>query len=163
MKLDRRLCAIDGVVRDVASLVEHKAKDQGITVDIEIAPRLPEVMADPELLKTCLLNLAINALDAMPSGGRLSLALGAEPGALVVRVQDTGGGMTSEQVGTAFEPYVSSKETGFGLGLALTRQIVDDHGGTISLDSVPARGTTVVLRLPLPSPADERRPAALAS
>ena len=83
--------------------------------------------ADPELLKTCFLNLMINAADAMPAGGTLtvSLAKGAQGAhdALVVTVQDTGHGMTPEEIATAFEPYFSTKETGLGIGLALTQGV----------------------------------------
>ena len=76
---------------------------------------------------------------------------------LLVEVADTGRGMAEEEVRGAFEPYFSTKETGLGLGLALTRKIVDDHGGSVELDSAPGRGTRARLRFPL------GRAAALAS
>jgi signal transduction histidine kinase len=110
-------------------------------------------VADPELLKTCFLNLMINAVDAMPDGGRLTVAArqrggGADP-TLEVTVTDTGRGMTAEEIRGAFEPYFSTKDAGLGLGLALTRKIVADHGGTIDLESAPGRGTTARIVLPL--------------
>jgi signal transduction histidine kinase len=111
------------------------------------------VVADAELLKTCFLNLMINAVDAMPGGGLLSVAVrrrdGGEPAGLVVEVSDTGHGMAPDAVRSAFEPYFSTKDTGLGLGLALTRKIVEDHGGGIELDSEPGRGTRVRITLPL--------------
>ena len=153
MRLDPRPCAIEEVVRGVAALVDHKARDQGIALAIESEEGLPSIVADAELLKTCFLNLMINALDAMPEGGLLSISVrrteedGA--GALLVSVTDTGHGMSPEEIRTAFEPYFSSKEAGVGLGLALTRKIVEDHGGSIALESSPGQGTTVRISLPL--------------
>jgi signal transduction histidine kinase len=153
MRLHPRTCALDQVITDVAALVDHKAKDQAIALAFAAEPGLPEIVADPELLKTCLLNLMINAVDAMPQGGelRITLARNAETSEMVITVSDTGQGMTPEAVRTAFEPYFSTKETGLGLGLALTHKIVSDHGGTISLESTPGEGTTATIRLPLVS------------
>jgi signal transduction histidine kinase len=161
MRLHPRVCAVDDVLREVASLVDHKARDQRIALAVEIEPGLPRTMADPELLKTCFLNLMINAVDAMPDGGRLVVTArtrGEAAGTLEVTVEDSGRGMTAEEVRGAFEPYFSTKDAGLGLGLALTRKIVADHGGAIELDSAPGRGTTARLRLPVtaePSPAAE--------
>jgi signal transduction histidine kinase len=168
MRLDTRPCSLERVLRDVAALVDHKARDQGVTLAVESEPGLPEIVADPELLKTCFLNLMINAADAMPAGGSLTVALarGAKDGneALVVTVKDTGHGMSPEEIAAAFEPYFSTKDTGLGLGLALTRKIVEDHGGRIALESEPGRGTTVRITLPLlPHPAAVQETQALAS
>jgi signal transduction histidine kinase len=153
MRLHPRLCAVDEVLREVAALVEHKAKDQGIALTLEAEDALPRVVADPELLKTCFLNLMINAVDAMPGGGELRVAVHRtrESGAdgLAITVTDTGRGMSAEEVRTAFEPYFSTKDAGLGLGLALTRKILADHGGSIALESVEGRGTTARIVLPL--------------
>jgi signal transduction histidine kinase len=161
MRLDPRPCALDRVLRDVAALVDHKARDQGIALTVEADDGLPEIVADPELLKTCFLNLMINAADSMPAGGALAVSLtrADENGidALVVTVRDTGHGMSPEEIRTAFEPYFSTKETGVGLGLALTKKIVEDHGGSIRLESEPGKGTLARLALPLlphPTPAE---------
>jgi signal transduction histidine kinase len=153
MRLDIRPCALDEVLREVASLVDHKAKDQGIVLRVEAPPSLPRVTADPELLKTCFLNLMINACDAMPEGGVLTVGIHEEAGdgarEVEISVSDTGHGMTAEAITSAFEPYFSTKDAGLGLGLALTRKIVSDHGGSIGLESVPGGGTTARIRLPL--------------
>jgi signal transduction histidine kinase len=168
MRLNTRSCSMERVLRDVAALVDHKARDQGVALAVDIERELPEIVADPELLKTCFLNLMINAADAMPAGGTLTVSLkkGAQGAhdALVVTVQDTGHGMTPEEIATAFEPYFSTKETGLGLGLSLTRKIVEDHGGEIALQSEPGRGTTARITLPLlPQPAEAQEKQALAS
>jgi hypothetical protein len=161
MRLDTRACAVGDVVREVAALVDHKARDQGIAFVVEVQPDLPLVVADPELLKTCVLNLMINAVDAMPGGGLLTTSVRTADGPggdrVVVTVTDTGHGMASEDVRAAFEPYYSTKETGVGLGLALTRKIVEDHGGSIILESATDRGTSARIVLPLVGqPAAER-------
>jgi signal transduction histidine kinase len=156
MRLDSRPCAVEEVLKDVASLVEHKARDQGIALRVQAESGLPRVVVDPELLKTCFLNLLINAVDAMPGGGLLSVSIHRETRngvpQLSIEVKDTGKGMAEEEVRTAFEPYFSTKDTGLGLGLALTQKIVADHGGSITLESEPDRGTTARITLPLETP-----------
>jgi signal transduction histidine kinase len=154
MRLHPRICAVDEVLGEVAALVDHKARDQGIALAVDAEPDLPRTVADPELLKTCFLNLMINAVDAMPDGGLLTVTVrrsggGEGNGAIEVTVSDTGRGMTAEEIRGAFEPYYSTKDAGLGLGLALTRKIVSDHGGAIELESVPGRGTTARIVLPL--------------
>jgi len=153
MRLDSRLCAVDEVLQEVASLVEHKARDQGIALTVDAEPGLPRIVVDPELLKTCFLNLMINAVDAMPGGGLLSVSIHREANGgapeLVIEVKDTGRGMTPEEVRGAFEPYFSTKDTGLGLGLALTHKIVADHGGSISLESALEQGTSARISLPI--------------
>jgi len=153
MRLHPRLVAVEEVLRDVAALVDHKARDQGIALHVAADEGLPRIVADPELLKTCFLNLMINAVDAMPEGGVLAITLrrdAMESGeTLVVTVRDTGQGMSAEDIQSAFEPYFSTKDTGFGLGLALTKKIVSDHGGTIGLESAPGQGTIARIILPL--------------
>jgi signal transduction histidine kinase len=150
LELHRSSCRLEDIVRQVSLLVEHKAKDQGVTVALALPEPLPPLVGDPELLKTCLLNLTINSLDAMPAGGRLELSLrpGESHETLELRVLDDGKGMTAEELAKAFEPYFSTKSTGVGLGLSLTRQILTEHGGTIDVTSAPGSGTLVVVSLP---------------
>jgi signal transduction histidine kinase len=166
MRLDPRPCSLDEIMREVATLVDHKARDQGIALTFESEESLPRIVADPELLKTCFLNLMINAVDAMPVGGLLSASVkrtnGSGGDSLQVTVADTGKGMTAEEISTAFEPYFSTKDTGLGLGLALTLKIVEDHGGSIALESIPGQGTTARITLPL-APTPERATEAVAS
>src|SRR5262249_18126775 len=111
MRLHPRLVSVEEVLRDVASLVDHKARDQGIALEVSAAPDLPRIVADPELLKTCFLNLMINGVDAMPEGGVLGLSVqrgsGEAADTLVVTVRDSGLGMSAEDIQSAFEPYFS--------------------------------------------------------
>ncbi|HVQ30355.1 MAG TPA: ATP-binding protein, partial [Vicinamibacteria bacterium] len=153
MRLHPQLIAVEDVLRDVAALVDHKARDQRIRLEITADADVPRIVADPELLKTCFLNLMINGVDAMPVGGILRLevrrAAGEQAERVVITVRDDGHGMSAEDIQSAFEPYFSTKETGFGLGLALTRKIVSDHGGTVTLESEPGQGTIARITLPL--------------
>ena len=163
MRLHPRSCRIEEILRGVASLVDHKARDQGIVLAVEAEADLPELVADPELLKTCFLNLMINAVDAMAEGGTLAISVRrvSEAGgdALEIDVVDTGHGMSPEEIRTAFEPYFSTKDAGLGLGLALTSKIVADHGGAISLESELGKGTKAKILLPLVATArDEEAP-----
>jgi signal transduction histidine kinase len=165
MRLHTRQCALEAIVRAVAELVEHKARDQGIKLTTAIEPDLPPIMADPELLKTCMLNIMLNAVDAMPQGGALKVVVcrgrDSTGDVLLVEVSDTGRGMSAEEIAAAFEPYFSTKETGLGLGLALTHKIVSDHGGSIALESAAGRGTTA--RIVLPAAAQTTAVEAVAS
>lgn len=166
MRLDPRPCSVGEILEGVAALVDHKARDQGILLTVDVEPDLPTIVADADLLKTCFLNLMINAVDAMPGGGALSASVKRAPGTEVLQVEvaDDGQGMTADQIRTAFEPYFSTKDAGLGLGLALTRKIVEDHGGSISLESVPAHGTTARIILPLATrPTPEPTSVAVAS
>jgi signal transduction histidine kinase len=149
--IERTRCRIDDIVRHVSALVDHKARDQRVKISLDVAEDLPSLSADPELLQTCLLNLTINSLDAMPTGGELKISLrqaGTDAGSIQLLVADTGIGMTAEELGKAFEPYFSTKSTGVGLGLSLTRQILTGHGASILIDSAPGRGTEVKVTFP---------------
>ena len=115
---------------------------------------VPLVSGDPAELREALTNLILNAVDAMPDGGTLTLATRAEADTAVVTVADTGAGMTEEVKRRLFEPFFTTKGVkGTGLGLSLTFGIVSRHGGQIEVDSVPGTGTQFTLRFPVVSPA----------
>lgn len=141
-----------------------QALGQGVTIDVrcELAPALPELLADAAELRELLTNLIFNAVDALPQGGRITLRTALqEPGpgeggerALLLEVADTGVGMSEETRRRCLEPFFTTKGTrGTGLGLAMVYGTVQRHGGTIALHSAPGAGTRFVLRLPLRQPA----------
>jgi PAS domain S-box-containing protein len=123
----------------------------GIRLTFETAEGLPPVQADRNLLELAILNLAINARDAMPGGGTLAIRARPVPGEEVVEVDiaDTGTGMTPEVLASALEPFFTTKENGHGtgLGLSMVRAFLQQVGGDIRIESEPGRGTTVTLRL----------------
>ena len=108
-----------------------------------------EVMGDPSQLQQAFLNLFLNAMDAMPNGGELRISTQSEDGWLTIRIEDTGIGMTKEQLEHIFEPFYSTKEGGTGLGLAITKRIIEDHRGKVKVTSNPGSGSAFEILLPL--------------
>jgi signal transduction histidine kinase len=136
------------LVCDTMSLVRAQADEQKVAIKVE-EPDLPaEVIGDRERLKSCLSNIAINALQAMPNGGWLTTRIERSNGMIEINITDTGIGISEESIGKVFEPYFSTKQAGFGLGLAVTRKIVEEHHGSIEVASQLNQGTTFTVRLP---------------
>jgi two-component system nitrogen regulation sensor histidine kinase NtrY len=119
---------------------------------IEFARRFAEepmpLMADPELLHRALSNLVLNAMDAMPQGGKLTLSAESHGDKVEIKVSDTGEGLTPEECERLFTPYYTSKQHGTGLGLAIVQSVVADHGGTIVVESSAGSGATFMITLP---------------
>jgi nitrogen fixation/metabolism regulation signal transduction histidine kinase len=136
------------LIEETISLIGQQAKEQGVEVNLEDAAESAEVLGDRERLKSCLSNLAINALEAMPSGGRIQMRLGEANGFVEITISDTGTGIDPEAMGRIFEPYFSTKRAGFGLGLAITKKIIEEHRGSIEVHSQLGAGTTFRLKLP---------------
>jgi two-component system, NtrC family, nitrogen regulation sensor histidine kinase NtrY len=142
---------VNETLRDVAQLFQAQFQAPGratITCKLDLDRSVGNVAADPELLHRAFSNLVLNAMDAMPSGGALSLRSWRADGKITVEVSDTGSGLTREECERIFTPYYTSKQHGTGLGLAIVQSVVSDHGGTISVQSEPGRGTTFVIELP---------------
>lgn len=136
------------LVDETIRLIKPQADEQGVEIEIDQDGDPAQVHGDPERLKSCFSNLAINALQAMPSGGHLKASIARTDGVVEVSISDTGVGISEESQAKIFEPYFSTKQSGFGLGLAVTKTIVDEHKGTIEVQSEVNRGTTFKVRLP---------------
>jgi len=142
------------LIEDVMNLVHAKATQQGINMVVEEVPgdERQEIdrhfQGDIEQLKTCLSNLAINAVEAMIAGGTLTFTLIPQRHNIIIEVADTGTGIPPEALEQIFEPYYSSKETGIGLGLPLTKKLIEDHGGKIFVSSEVGIGTSFTMVLP---------------
>ncbi len=142
---------VNDAVRNAVRLFEAQFSAVGkpaITPDLRLDEVLPEIEADPDLLHRALQNLVLNALDAMPAGGTLTLRTSAHDGGVCLEVSDSGQGLTPEECSRLFTPYYTSKQHGTGLGLAIVQSVVSDHGGTISVASDPGSGTTFRIELP---------------
>ena len=125
----------------------REAPIERVKVRVDLAPDVPEVEVDATQLKRVLLNVINNAVEAMAErGGELRLRTAREEGGVAIRVDDDGPGV--EDVERIFEPHYTTKVKGLGLGLAIARQIVEEHGGTIRAQSVPGKGTSVRIHLP---------------
>jgi signal transduction histidine kinase len=109
----------------------------------------PHVAGDAQRLEQVALNLMLNAAEAMPEGGTLTVRLGVDAGCAVLEVADTGVGIPAEQVEKVFRPFYSTKPTGTGLGLALAARIIAAHEGAVHIESETGRGTTVRVVLPV--------------
>jgi signal transduction histidine kinase len=144
-------CDLREVVRQAAELVGARARQQGVTLDFH-APDAPvPAYVDRGQLDTVLVNLFINALDAMPQGGRLEVAVEqtADAGARV-SVADSGTGIAPQVAGRLFTPFTTTKPTGTGLGLSISGRILQEHGGSLSAGNRPEGGARFVLTLPPP-------------
>jgi signal transduction histidine kinase len=150
-KLQREKISPSEVVDQALKLMQLYA----VEVKLDRQARLPEIMADPEQLREALVNLMVNACEAMAGGGSLTIREeGGETKDLgrvaIIRVTDTGPGIPEAIQEQVLQPFFSTKEEGTGLGLSIANRIVKDHGGTLGLDSQEGRGTTFIITLPFP-------------
>jgi signal transduction histidine kinase len=106
------------------------------------------MMVDPELLHRSLSNLVLNAMDAMPNGGKLTISARPRGANIEIKVADMGEGLTQEECERLFTPYYTTKLHGTGLGLAIVQSVVADHGGTIAVESREGGGATFIITLP---------------
>ena len=140
---------IEPLVDEVLKAVVPLANQQGVRIIKEIASDLPQARVDSSQLAVALANIVENALEAMPQGGTLSLNALREDRSLVITVKDTGCGIPKDQLTAIYDPFVTSKSKGIGLGLTLVHQVVSNHHGDIRITSEVQKGTTVTIRLPL--------------
>jgi len=123
-----------------------------VTPELYLDENMPMIQADPDLLHRALSNLVLNSLDAMPSGGVLTVRTGRGDGIVGVEISDTGAGLTPEECERLFTPYYTTKRMGTGLGLAIVQSVVSDHFGKISVESAPGHGATFRIELPVRPP-----------
>jgi hypothetical protein len=141
---------INKVLLDVLSLVEHQLEGAKIRVRKELSAGLPPVRGNENRLQQVFFNLVLNARDAMPSGGWLSLTTSADDDTVVVEVSDTGHGIKREDIRRIYDPFFTTKGIGrgTGLGLSVSYGILQEHGGAIFVESTPGKGTTFQVALP---------------
>lgn len=153
---DRRRLDLSEVAARVVALVKGRARKQRVNLRLLQPGTSVEVEGDQDQLQQLLLNLVLNALDAMPGGGTVEIDLRPpRDGNVELYVRDTGPGIASHILPKVFETFVSSKETGVGLGLPLSRRIAEGHGGSLSAYNLPGEGACFLLRLPAVHGRDE--------
>ena len=143
-----RLDAKDALARVHSLYSTASAADARIRFETDVADEPMPLMADPQLLHRALSNLVLNAIDAMPEGGTLTLAARPKGDRVDLRVSDTGEGLTPEECARLFTPYYTTKQHGTGLGLAIVQSVVADHGGAIAVESRAGGGATFIITLP---------------
>ncbi len=142
---------LNDIVQDVAKLYRAQLQSSDaapISCEMALDESMETIAADPELLHRAISNLVLNAMNAMPEGGKLTIRTQKSGNHAVVEISDTGIGLTPEESARIFTPYYTSKQHGTGLGLAIVQSVVSDHGGKIDVQSAPGRGTTFRIELP---------------
>ena len=136
------------LIEDVLELVKAKAEKDKIVISRELAA-VPEIYLDPGFIKTCLYNIILNAFQAVPDGGKVTIRTSATDEKLSIAVEDTGVGISAEKISKIFDPFFTTKQGGIGIGLALTKKVVEEHKGKIQFKSIEGKGSTVTIFLPL--------------
>jgi PAS domain S-box-containing protein len=140
---------LNTLIKEVCDRLAPVLEESGITLSLELDPELPRMQFDPVYLRQVFLNIAKNAVEAMPDGGTLTITSGRQEDRLLVQIADTGGGISAEHLDKIFQPFFSTKPKGSGLGLAISRGIAQAHHGEITIDSEVGRGTRVNIFLGL--------------
>jgi signal transduction histidine kinase len=156
------------VLEEMIDFFEPTARAANIDLKSYLPADLPRVLLNKELFKQALLNMLLNALQAMPQGGAITIQAAVDPFAttasqevkadgagqwLCLSIIDTGQGIPADLLAKVFQPFFSTKPNGSGLGLPTTRKIVEAHHGTIDVQSEPGKGTKITIKLPLAQPA----------
>jgi two-component system NtrC family sensor kinase len=152
-KPDKTLCNINNLLNESLSFVENQALMQNVQVITNLEANLPSIVIDPSQVQRVIINMIVNAAEAMNGNGCLTMTTSHDQAKRFVEIEvsDTGSGITSENLDKIFDPFFTTKETGHGvgLGLAISYGIIKEHNGSISVDSEVGKGTTFTIRLPI--------------
>jgi len=148
---------LNTVLEEGLDFLESRCTRSGIAVVRQLSPDLPQITADASQLRQVFVNLAVNAIQAMPGGGRLKIATRASRGRILLSVEDTGAGMSEQVLKDIFIPFFTTKDVneGTGLGLPVVHGIVTSHGGTIHVESTPGDGARFDIELPVAADEEE--------
>ena len=147
---------INGCIEEVVSVLDLQLQKDNFTIERQFDATLPRITVDGNKIKQVLMNLLINASQAMPDGGRIIVktAMVEEGKQLSITISDTGAGISKDNIPKIFDPFFTTKgpEKGTGLGLSVSYGIVQQHGGSITVDSAHGKGTTFKILLPADQP-----------
>lgn len=147
----KKASQINKIVTASITLTRKQAAFENITITSNLSEELPLISVDKDQIQQALINLSLNAIEAIKQGGEISFTtrISSRGDAIEILVSDTGEGIPEENLTTIFEPFFSTKETGTGLGMAITYGLIQQHGGTIDVESKPGEGATFTIRLPV--------------
>ncbi|HEY0174051.1 MAG TPA: ATP-binding protein [Pyrinomonadaceae bacterium] len=148
IRLSPRPTDLNRLLTDVLQLLRPQIEAGRVEPRLELDGACEHVLLDEPSMRSALLNLALNAVQAMPDGGALTVRTRARDGAVDLEIGDEGVGMSREQAENIFEPFFTTKSQGLGLGMPFAQRVFEQHGGTVSIESRPGAGTTVRIRLP---------------
>jgi len=148
LRLNLLRTGIGKLLEEITELIGAKAEAEKIKI-IKDCNFLPSLNMDTDLIKTCVFNVVLNAFQAMPDGGTLTIKTEPAEGMLSIIISDTGKGIPEDELPKVFEPFYTTKRNGLGLGLAMTKRVVEEHQGTVSIQSIEGKGSTVVINLPV--------------
>ncbi len=148
-KPQKKVLNINKIAEDVLVLIRNQASFQNITIQTELDPLLPSIYADADQMRQVVLNIALNAADAMTQGGELRVNSSSNSNHVELTISDTGPGIPPEIRDRLFEPFFTTKKTGTGLGLSIAYGIIERHKGALKVDSSAGHGTTVTVILPI--------------
>ncbi len=143
------------VMAEVATFLKPVAEENHVTLEFK-SPEIPEISADPQHIRQAVINIALNAIEASEQGSKVELQIEKNESEIICRCVDHGCGMTEEQRVRLFDPFITSKVRGTGLGMSIVKQIVRSHNGSISVQSEPGKGTEINLHFPLQSIRDKK-------
>jgi two-component system, NtrC family, sensor kinase len=150
-KPQKRLASINTLIDNIILLVRNQTSFRNILIEKDLDTSLPEILVDPDQVQQVFVNIILNAAEAMTKGGSLTIRSMPSPdnSSIVITFVDTGPGIPEDVRERIFDPFYTTKEHGTGLGLSISYGIVEQHGGTISVDSTAGRGSTFTISLPI--------------
>jgi signal transduction histidine kinase len=151
---------MNNVIEGIARILDTQAKEKSVELVRYFAPNLPKVWIDREQMKQVFMNLIFNGIQAMNDGGTITIstrifspdATEQSPSFVQVEVRDTGVGIPNENLEHIFDPFFTSKDEGSGLGLSISHQIVQEHGGYVTVESKVGKGTSFLVNIPIGKP-----------
>lgn len=149
LSLEYESISVEALAKEMTGMIAESAAESNVRIAYECPEPVPNAHLDVDRMKQTLWNLSKNAVEAMPNGGVLTIRLGVEGDYVCIEIEDTGTGIQSDHIDRLFEPFYTTKKYGSGLGLALTKQIIDHHGGSIEARSELNHGTAFTIRLPI--------------
>jgi signal transduction histidine kinase len=146
-KLNLQLANVNQLLTDTLAVIQPELDDRNISVRERLSPKLPRIPLDATQIKQVFFNVIKNAMQAMNSGGALTIATDADDTHVIITFTDAGVGIPAERIGKIFEPFQTTKGVGTGLGLMIVQRIIREHGGELELETAPGVGTTLRIRL----------------